>query len=66
MRSLALRALLASSLLLSGCASARRLELMREGRALLRHPAPGDASWESRRAIFLGNVDREDPPKEKE
>lgn len=42
-----------------GCCSneARAVHVVREARALLRHPTPGDAEWESRRAIFLEDAE---------
>jgi hypothetical protein len=51
-----------AAVLATGCSttSERRLEVIREGRALLNHPAPGDPEWDARHRIFDANADAEE------
>lgn len=54
-----MRFALIAALVLCGCSTTKdkALEIVKEGRALLRHPAPGDGDWETRRAMFLNDAD---------
>lgn len=55
--------LVVAVLLVAGCSSTRAqaIQVVREGRALLRHPNPGDQDWEARRTTFLLDADLVDP-----